>query len=814
MLRRIQLILISIICFIVLFSPLIQAEEDVTDKVQLIQSRMMFDRSTSENYLDVSLKNISEDVLLTPIKVVIDNINDPSVTVANADGVTDDGKPYFEYINDMGRLLLSENTETNRLMFYNPNRSRFNYTASVYATVPEAAAVIGVDGGFLYLLTSEGNIDIPSGAISENIVFTLTTSDFPPQPNASMIFVSSAINIGPDGTSFSKAAIITLYYKDDDNDGLLDGTNYPEIALYPYRYNTTSGTWEKLQIVSQDFENNFIETATDHLCDFILAMDTDDILTLFDGFDYKNIDDLKDHWSIIDGENLNPGANNWYSSTLVKTYPNEGKVRLAAEVEDSERKASEIDLIDRLPTTGTFAARIKISGETISGYNSIKAFFTYAVEPPPLPSLISLNPTNHIEHDFEIITETEHPWLENSALDLPVLTSKTHTRTDAILSNSNPQISISDISNDYITLVVQVSKYYLSSEYTFYNSKYTCVVENEEISLGTTWTINPSEIDRLFAMFNVWWLEPTNEKDLPDDQGPQLMDVQWFYYNYSTSMMPSDVNLYGSLLDTGIPDIDVDGVPNTVDNCPGTYNPDQEDADADGIGDACEVINDDMIIGSWTEYIDHNCDGGAGINTLIFYEDHTFDSIPRCNGYTGVWELSGDEITFTYTGCDYPIYTGAVNSEGSTMNGTMGDTNCWSAIRVEEDDDIDNDGIADIADNCPDTYNPAQADSDGDGIGDVCENNVTGNWLVYNTPNGQVEDDEPHFWAFTQAGNSISFTSDEGYSGSGTINGINISIEFIHVATTVYVTGVYYGDTMSGTYYDEKSHGTWRAVRE
>src|SRR5207237_1414446 len=32
------------------------------------------------------------------------------------------------------------------------------------------------------------------------------------------------------------------------------------------------------------------------------------------------------------------------------------------------------------------------------------------------------------------------------------------------------------------------------------------------------------------------------------------------------------------------------------------------------------------------------------------------------------------------------------------------------------------DGIPDIFDNCPGTYNPDQADSDGDGVGDVCDN--------------------------------------------------------------------------------------------
>ena len=35
-------------------------------------------------------------------------------------------------------------------------------------------------------------------------------------------------------------------------------------------------------------------------------------------------------------------------------------------------------------------------------------------------------------------------------------------------------------------------------------------------------------------------------------------------------------------------DTDADGVPDRLDNCPLTFNPDQADADLDGVGDACE----------------------------------------------------------------------------------------------------------------------------------------------------------------------------------------------------------------------------------
>ena len=41
-----------------------------------------------------------------------------------------------------------------------------------------------------------------------------------------------------------------------------------------------------------------------------------------------------------------------------------------------------------------------------------------------------------------------------------------------------------------------------------------------------------------------------------------------------------------------IPDADGDGVPDGVDNCPWTFNPDKKDADQDGIGDVCDQRSD------------------------------------------------------------------------------------------------------------------------------------------------------------------------------------------------------------------------------
>ena len=48
-------------------------------------------------------------------------------------------------------------------------------------------------------------------------------------------------------------------------------------------------------------------------------------------------------------------------------------------------------------------------------------------------------------------------------------------------------------------------------------------------------------------------------------------------------------------------------------------------------------------------------------------------------------------------------------------------TRCFEVYHVPCCEDIDADGVPDMADNCPEIYNPDQADFDADCVGDVCQ---------------------------------------------------------------------------------------------
>jgi hypothetical protein len=129
-------------------------------------------------------------------------------------------------------------------------------------------------------------------------------------------------------------------------------------------------------------------------------------------------------------------------------------------------------------------------------------------------------------------------------------------------------------------------------------------------------------------------------------------------------------------------DPDGDGVAATCpDNCPGAFNPGQEDSDGDGIGDACDPCTD----------TDGDGFGNSGFPMNVC---PSTDNCPRVWNPTQA-DGDGDGIG---DACD----------------------NC-PALANASQTDADADGIGDVCDNCPGVANVDQADVDGDGIGDACD---------------------------------------------------------------------------------------------
>ena len=141
-------------------------------------------------------------------------------------------------------------------------------------------------------------------------------------------------------------------------------------------------------------------------------------------------------------------------------------------------------------------------------------------------------------------------------------------------------------------------------------------------------------------------------------------------------------------------DADADGVLNVDDNCPDIANPQQNDTDADQVGDACDGDID-----------------GDGVNN----QD---DKFPNDANETADYDNDGigDNADFDDDGDGMNDTSDAFPYDQNETTDTDGD-----GIGDNSDADDDGDGIADTTDNCPFIANADQADADNDGIGTACD---------------------------------------------------------------------------------------------
>ncbi|XP_063594307.1 cartilage oligomeric matrix protein-like [Penaeus indicus] len=184
--------------------------------------------------------------------------------------------------------------------------------------------------------------------------------------------------------------------------------------------------------------------------------------------------------------------------------------------------------------------------------------------------------------------------------------------------------------------------------------------------------------------------------------------------------LENDVDNCPLVANLGQADGDGDSVGDACDNCPALANSDQGDADGDGVGDACDPDKDSDGVLNGAD----NCPVVSNTDQLDTDGDGLGDACDNCPSAANADQADADQ-DLVGDACDTGIDTDMDSVQDSLdncpndVNSDQGDADA-DGVGDVCDSDADSDGILGAFDNCPLVPNVDQDDMEGDGVGDAC----------------------------------------------------------------------------------------------
>lgn len=142
--------------------------------------------------------------------------------------------------------------------------------------VTKLEAVIGSAGGKVEI-TDPASPIYRAGAyvqpdiLSEDTSITVSWNENHENWSSEIVAAGEVIQFDPDGIRFDQPVELVLPYKDDDNDGIIDGTEIEEDNVRAMYFNPETGMWKDVPINTINTEDNTIRIETDHFSYYTAA---------------------------------------------------------------------------------------------------------------------------------------------------------------------------------------------------------------------------------------------------------------------------------------------------------------------------------------------------------------------------------------------------------------------------------------------------------------------------------------------------------------------------------------------------------------
>ena len=145
--------------------------EDVSDSTKAEYKLTSFNKESQVLSTEVSLKNIGTYGLNQNLVLAVNHLSDLSVQVLNADGITSDGLPYYDFSSliEGGSLDVGESSQSREIFFFNPQDIQFTYDLVVLSSINQKPIIestpdLEVIAGLTY------NYDIEAGDQDEDLL--------------------------------------------------------------------------------------------------------------------------------------------------------------------------------------------------------------------------------------------------------------------------------------------------------------------------------------------------------------------------------------------------------------------------------------------------------------------------------------------------------------------------------------------------------------------------------------------------------------------------------------------------------------------